>query len=354
MFASNHFENHLGTDIPKNFNNPFSPVSIPSQDQFKTDSLNLHQATGNGYQKLPAYCSPAPLHPRIENDVVDHQLAMKLNRMLYTQSPHLPRKAYEISPNVNAGHVGSQSPFMQRKFAGNEGDYVGTYNNYRPQPQQPCSTFSPVIRKRYQEGHLVSEDLEFRILHGNTSPIVLQRFYHQQNQLKDQIKEKEENELRAIRLQSGSPNPFKPTQSSIPMKSNSPLPSHRYQHYQMSRNYEPIPSQIPQLQSRMVPNGNATIHNMYRHPQQPLQQPMYDNIRAQMACPGSPQLDRLKANLEKPNFYERHQKLPVEIENPYQMDMNKNLNNGLIGDKNKDKGKLYNIFISIQEEVTRS
>lgn len=354
-------DNPFGNDLPKNFNNPFSVAPISSLtvigDQYKTEPLDLPQVAGNGYQKLPPYCSPVPMHSMIDHDAVDHHLASKLNRMLYTQSPQLPRKTYDLFSNTIVPHIGSQSPFMPRKFPANETDYGGNYNPnpYKPLQQQPSSTFSPVIRKRYQEGHLVSEDLEFRILHGNTSPIVLQRFYHQQNQLKDQ---KEADELRAIRLQSASPNPYKSTQSSIPVKSNSPLPSLRYQqHHQMPRNnlqnYEPLPasqriyeSQIPQFQSRMVSNGNGTIqNNMYRQYHQPPQhqQPMYDNIRAQMACPGSPQLDRLRANLEKPNFYERHQKLPVEIDNPYQqMEMNKNQNNGLIGDnnKNKDKGKL--------------
>lgn len=317
-------------------------------EQFKTDSLD-YQTAGNGYQKLPPYCSPVPLHSMIDNDV-DHHLATKLNRMLYTQSPQLPRKNYEFT---NTPHIGSQSPFMQRKFPPNEGDYTTSYNPYKPlQQQQPCSTFSPVIKKRYQAGHLVSEDLEFRILHGNTSPIVLQRFYHQQNQLKDQ---KEADELRAIHLQSSSPNHFKSTHSSIPVKSPLPLLRYQQQHhqYQTGRNnqhdfetynasqriYE---SQIPQLQSRMMSNGNGTIQNIYRQQHLPSQhqQPMYDNVRAQMACPGSPQLDRLRENLEKPNFYERHQKLPVEIENPYQqLEKNMNQNNGLISDKNKDKGR---------------
>lgn len=73
---------------------------------------------------------------------------------------------------------------------------------------------------------------------------------------------------------------------------------------------------------------------------------MYDNLthRGQPICPSSPQLDRLRANLEKPNFYERNQKLPVEIESSYQLEMNKRdqlHNNGvLIGEnKAKDKGK---------------
>jgi hypothetical protein len=93
----------------------------------------------------------------------------------------------------------------------------------------------------------------------------------------------------------------------------------------------------------MISNGNGNVPNFYRHHHQ---QPMYDNIRAQIPCPGSPQLDRLRMNLEKPNFYERHQKLPVEIENPYQMEANKH-QIGVNGDKNKDKGEQRNFFLSL-------
>ena len=404
------------------FTNPFSSaqssLTLLNEQQLKldvlTEQINLAtqiSVTGNGYQKLPFHLPPS--HTILDNsETVDHQLASKLNRM-YTQSPQLPRKVYEFNPNMNniiqpsqplhqpsqlnqpiqhylpsqplqitqipqlhqhqppqLHHMGAtnQSPYMTRKFASNEPDYGTHYSPYKPLPQhQPQSTFSPVIRKRYQEGHLVSEDLEFRILHGNTSPIVLQRFYHQQNQLKDQ---KEEDQLRAIRMQSGSPNPYKHTQSSIPVKSGSPLPNPRFQqqqqqqhqhqqqvqmlqrnilhHQHQQQHHEPTynnashklyESHIPQLQSRMISNGNGTIP--YRQHQ--LQQPMYDNIaqRAQLACPSSPQLDRLRANLEKPNFYERHQKLPVEIES-YQMEsgLHQFQGNGLNADiKNKDKGK---------------
>lgn len=341
---------------PSSFTNPFvaratadiSNLTILSE-QLKDEDLNEPMTHANGYQKLP-YRSPA------EADMVDH-LTPRLTRM-YTQSPQLPRKVYEFNPNMNHNHPapqlhhhhGTQSPYMARKFPPAESDYTNPYNPYKPLPQQ--STFSPVIRKRYQEGHLVSEDLEFRILHGNTSPIVLQRFYHQQNQLKDQ---KEEDQLRAIRMQSSSPNPFKSTQpSGIPIMSGSPLMQSRYQHH-----HQPAPtmhqrhhndytshnvyeSNIPQLQARMMTNGNGSIP--FRHYQQ--QQPMYDNLghRGQPVCPSSPQLDRLRANLEKPNFYERNQKLPVEIESSYQLDMNKSQhhNNGaLIGEnKTKDKGEL--------------
>lgn len=345
--------------LTNKFTNPFvlqpSPLTILN-DQLKSEDLidPLNHATG--YQKLP-FRSPAS-HSTLDNDVVDHHLASKLNRM-YTQSPQLPRKTYEFNSNMNNfqhqsppihQHMGSQSPFLQRKFPPNEVDYTNNYSPYKPLPQQhQQNTFSPVIRKRYQEGHLVSEDLEFRILHGNTSPIVLQRFYHQQNQLKDQ---KEEDQLRAIRMQSSSPN-TQYKHSSIPVKSGSPLPNPRYQYRQqpqmMHRNMLHHPeqtynashniyeSQIPQLQSRVATNGNGSIP--FRHQQQ---QPMYDNLghRGQLACPSSPQLDRLRANLEKPNFYERHQKLPVEIESSYQLEMSKNQlqSNGSFLDKNKDKG----------------
>jgi hypothetical protein len=155
------------TDLSKKFTNPFSVAPVNPISSLAVEASFLQQAPGNGYQKLPPYCSPTPLHSILDNDAVDSNLASKLNRMLYTQSPQLPRKTYESPPINNTSFLGSQSPFMQRKFQSNEGDY----NPYKPLPQQqPSSTFSPVIRKRYQEGHLVSEDLEFRILHGNTSP----------------------------------------------------------------------------------------------------------------------------------------------------------------------------------------
>lgn len=340
-----------------NFTNPFilhQPTLTILSEQMKKEDRNdpLNQlgigngATGNGYQKLP-FRSPAV----VDNDLVDYHMTSQLNRM-YTQSPQLPRKTYEFNSNMNNLNPSPQlhqSPYMQRKFPQPEQDYGNHYSPYKPLPQQPPTTFSPVIRKRYQEGHLVSEDLEFRILHGNTSPIVLQRFYHQQNQLKDQ---KEEDQLRAIRMQSSSPNPFA---SSIPVKAGgSPLPHSRFQHkpaQQMlhrsvlhhqeptyNASHKIYESHIPQLQSRMVANGNGSVP--YRHHQQ--QQQMYDNVahRAQLACPSSPQLDRLRASLEKPNFYERHQKLPVEIESNYQLESSMNQNNGaFISDKNKEKGE---------------
>lgn len=245
---------------------------------------------------------------------------------------------------------------------------------------------SPVIRKRYQKGNLIAEDLQYRHLHGNTSPIVLQRFYHQQNQFRDQ----KEEESRALRVSSPpTGNPFRNHQSGIasgiPIKSgNSPnLNNLRYiQHhqqqsparpsgtgmynYQRQQQYQhqqepiyqqqPLPSQIyeshiPLLQSKHN-NGNGQMH--HHQQQQPLpqqqqhlhhhqQQLQYDPInRAPLQCPNSPQLDRLRASLEKPNFYERNQKLPIEVESSYGLDQSTiSNNNGVNVDKHKERGKCF-------------
>jgi hypothetical protein len=180
---------------------------------------------------------------------------------------------------------------------------------------------------------MVAEDLEFRILHGNTSPIVLQRFYHQQKQFRDQNQE----ELRAMQKaalpnahnNSHHTNPF---ESHIPIARNSPStyynkygssPARNVNHFESNNYYN---NASPQHHDNFAPrNGsipykvhvnNSPIHNsQYHHhqhqQQQPPQIPMrYD--RPPIPCPSSPQLDRLRANLEKPNFYERHQ-LPVEV-----------------------------------------
>lgn len=383
----------------KSYTNPFTMTATATtnltilSEQLKNndfDDAPKQSNNGNGYQQHMTYRPPAP--QPIDDENIGAHLASKMHR-LYTQSPQLPRRTYEF--NSASGQVSqvpvpiqhhapvntNQSPYMPRKFTSDEADFGNHYSPYQPLPptqqQIQQSTFSPVIRKRYQEGQLVAEDLEFRILHGNTSPIVLQRFYHQQNQLRDQ----KEEELRNSRMtNSSSPNPYRNVQqpSGIPIKSGSPLPL-RYQpsptlmhnrnayhhpepiynashhqnyelmqhHHHQQQHLQQLPHQ--QIQTKLA-NGNGSIpfhiHQQNLHHQK--QPSIYDNLnhqRAPMPCPGSPQLDRLRMNLEKPNFYERHQKLPVEIESNYQM-MERNASpaqqsNGVgsIGDKNKEKGE---------------
>lgn len=71
----------------------------------------------------------------------------------------------------------------------------------------------------------LNEDQQYKHLQGNTSPIVLQRFYHQQNQLR---------ENKQYEQSSTATNPFyqqhQQPPSGIPVK-YSPLPSHRTVHH---------------------------------------------------------------------------------------------------------------------------
>lgn len=277
----------------------------------------------------------------------EEELILKLNRM-HTQSPQLPRKTY-ASLNTNSPHflppssiAAQESPRLQSKFQHHPDYHNQHYQQYQPHHAYkplPQSTFSPVVKKRYGvDGNMV-EDLEFRILHGNTSPIVLQRFYHQQKQFRDQNQE----ELRAMQTtalpSTTNTNPFN---SHIPIARNTNSPMYYNNRYGSSpaRNHHEsnyYNNASPQHHNNYISrNGNGTIpyrHHMnsspmhsstqYQQHQQQQQQPQHHNYhqapqlptrydRPPIPCPSSPQFDRLRANLEKPNFYERHQ-LPVEI-----------------------------------------
>lgn len=345
------------------------PTAISHQfpkltEQFRSTEVPM---TG-GYQKLPFRAAQTTM--LIEPNEVDLNgfMGLKYNR-LYTQSPQLPRKVYN-DPNPNSQlyhphqnpaplmhHLGRESPMMPRKFPPRETvETTANYSPYKPLPFQQNNSPSPMMRRRYQEGGHPVSDEEYRILHGNTSPIVLQRFYHQQNQIRDQ-----QDQIREMRLNTSSPFAHSPAHtSSIPIKAGgSPRPSQRYHQspsmvaYRFQQQHEQLPnfqhaSQIPQLQNRYMCNGNGNGNGIpYKHHQPQPHQIVYDNVasRPQIPCPGSPQLDRLRANMEKINFYERNQKLPVE--SSYQLEMNRQ-NGDLHGSdmKNKDNKGEKVLFIS--------
>jgi hypothetical protein len=323
-------------------------MSIINNKPLMSDDVitsHLDFRPGNGYQKLP---SAATLDYG-ERGGVEEELIAKLNRM-HTQSPQLPRKNYAtlssaqphfLPPSSSAAH---ESPRLQPKFHHHQQpEYHNHYQQYQsphhPYKPLPQSTFSPVVKKRYGvDGNMISEDLEFRILHGNTSPIVLQRFYHQQKQFRDQNQE----ELRAMQM-AALPSANN-SQIPIPRNTNSPSlytnnrygssPSRNNQYESNYHHYNNYAS--PQHYNNYIPRNGSTLpykhhhlnsspmhsspqyqtqqqqqHYHHQQHQQPPQIPMrYD--RPPIPCPSSPQLDRLRANLEKPNFYERHQ-LPVEV-----------------------------------------
>lgn len=292
--------------------------------QYQIDPMSSDlDMKGNGYQKLVS-------NKYNDGNNIDYELLSKFNRM-HTQSPQLPRKNYTNIRNVNSPayvqqQQGSQSPLMQHKMMKPE-------EHYSYKPNAPIGTYSPVVKKRYGTDGVMVEDLEFRILHGNTSPIVLQRFYHQQNQLRDQ---KMEEQLRAMKTtSSSSTNPFDHhhpasaavphAQSNIPIANNShlkytpsPTPQRNMNFYESNYNHA-----SPHHQNAYVPqyprntNGNCMIPSYRYHATQQQQQQhdvqKHENLINRPPIPSSPQLDRLRVNLEKPNFYERHQ-LPLEVQ----------------------------------------
>lgn len=340
--------NIIFSDITTMFQQPtlFSNKPLMSDEVIAN---NLDFRTGNGYQKL----TTAPHDFAL---AADEELRAKFNRM-HTQSPQLPRKTY-ASLNTNSPHflppspiIAPESPRLQPKFHHHhqQPDYHNHYQQYTPHhvyKPLPQSTFSPVVKKRFGvDGNMVAEDLEFRILHGNTSPIVLQRFYHQQKQFRDQNQE----ELRAMQkaalpTAASNTNPF---ESHIPIARHSPSPyynkygsspARNVNHYESNHynnaslqhhdNFAPRNGNIPYK----VHVNNSPMHTapQYHH-QQPPQIPMrYD--RPPIPCRSSPQLDRLRANLEKPNFYERHQ-LPVEVH--LKETISTSTSNGVANEKSK-------------------
>uniref|UniRef100_A0A182N4W9 mitogen-activated protein kinase kinase n=1 Tax=Anopheles dirus TaxID=7168 RepID=A0A182N4W9_9DIPT len=76
-------------------------------------------------------------------------------------------------------------------------------------------------------------DTQYKHLQGNTSPIVLQRFYHQQNQLIEQQREAlQQQQQQHVVYGYSSPSPVPPTSEPSPRPSRySPLPSHRTVHH---------------------------------------------------------------------------------------------------------------------------
>lgn len=183
--------------------------------------------------------------------LVEDHLANEMHMMYPQKSPYLPRKnSFEpnIAPlnNLNLGKPylqfenprefhycvlisgSTNSPYLQRKHdylfhGGTESPNGGSkYQQLQPQQQPNIAALSPVVKKRYVSGQPISEDLQYRHLHGNTSPIVLQRFYHQQNQLREK-EEEESPPILAPRYRDEYPqnnNPFRNTGTQSPLLSN--------------------------------------------------------------------------------------------------------------------------------------
>ncbi|XP_050100502.1 dual specificity mitogen-activated protein kinase kinase hemipterous-like isoform X2 [Anopheles aquasalis] len=207
-----------------------------------------------------------------------HQLPRK-----YKHSPFLTRRTAAASSN-NGSEYGSgspkkestlsslgqsifknltTSPFSQRKSLANAsggesklgtlasppytegtGSAMDTY--MQTNGSNPSSPL-PVLRKaQHDTGTTTQDDTQYKHLHGNTSPIVLQRFYHQQNQLYEQQREAQQKQhphapQTAIYISHGNNSIVNiagagattaaPDGSSPHMIRFSPLPAHRTVHH---------------------------------------------------------------------------------------------------------------------------
>ncbi|KXJ82983.1 hypothetical protein RP20_CCG010025 [Aedes albopictus] len=251
-----------------------SSIDIRSPSPAQPQQMQTPQAN---YLKLQ---QPSAIFSSSTNSSSTHITAGPEVNRKYKHSPFLPRRvAAATDPNANAAAENpmhaygspkkestlstlgqsifrnlTTSPFSHRKSEqksykpplpgedGGGGSGMSMLNGNRPGFSNPSS---PLLLNRKMID-LIDEQ-QFKQLQGNTSPIVLQRFYHQQNQLR-------ENKQLEQHL---STNPFyqPPQPSGIPIK-YSPLPSHRTVHHAANPafaggNYMGYPQMMPQEASNI-------------------------------------------------------------------------------------------------------
>ncbi|XP_035899962.1 dual specificity mitogen-activated protein kinase kinase hemipterous-like isoform X2 [Anopheles stephensi] len=144
------------------------------------------------------------------------------------------------------------SPFAQRKSVPpGESKLASASSNAPPVPVASANIYanggagsggssssnpsSPLLLLRKAQHDAPDTDTQYKHLQGNTSPIVLQRFYHQQNQLIEQQREAlhqqhQQHQQAVYGYSSPSPVPSASEPSPRPTR-YSPLPSHRTVHH---------------------------------------------------------------------------------------------------------------------------
>lgn len=126
-----------------------------------------------------------------------------------TTSPFSHRKSEQKS---------YKPPLPGEDGGGGDGSASSMFNGFRPGFSNPSS---PLMLNRKMID--LNDEQQYKHLQGNTSPIVLQRFFHQQSQFRESKQQQLE--------QQQSTNPFLQQQpTGIPVK-YSPLPSHRTVHH---------------------------------------------------------------------------------------------------------------------------
>ncbi|KAJ6636226.1 Dual specificity mitogen-activated protein kinase kinase hemipterous [Pseudolycoriella hygida] len=209
-----------------------------------------------------------------ENDIIN-----EMNQM-YMKSPFAQRRCqpsdgeYGSSPNTkmdaiynNIAHNRNQkyfpgSPYLQRKYSQPQDSFWNSQHPPDGVAGSKSATTSPYARKRFQTTIPIAEQTQCTRPLGNTSPIVLQRFYHQQSQHRD----KSERDRPTI----DNTNPFLShipkyqfeTLSSSPSSSNecqSPNISHTPPSYSSN-----IPTYQPQTNQNSQKNPFVYINSNHR------------------------------------------------------------------------------------------
>ncbi|XP_037036933.1 dual specificity mitogen-activated protein kinase kinase hemipterous-like isoform X1 [Bradysia coprophila] len=194
---------------PQLYQNAAVKHQYPNHDSShqQPNHLNqLKQMEMNGVTPSP----PPPLLPKKQFYVQRNGGYMKdetdiINEMnqLYMKSPFAQRRCqpsdgdYGSSPSPkmdaiynNIAHNRTQkyfpgSPYLQRKYSQPQDSFWNLQHPPDGVGGSKSATTSPYARKRFQTTIPVSDQTQCTRPLGNTSPIVLQRFYHQQSQHRD-------------------------------------------------------------------------------------------------------------------------------------------------------------------------
>ncbi|XP_031633797.1 dual specificity mitogen-activated protein kinase kinase hemipterous-like isoform X2 [Contarinia nasturtii] len=211
--------------------------------------------------------------------LVEHDEVNRINQTYLQQ--HEP--IYNPAPHNLLHRNNSLSPFLQRKYSLQAHQQrLNDANSPRWRPQYGRSisaTASPNLdaHRRYQTAIPVLDTDRNQMvrLKGNTSPIVLQRFYHQQNQLR----EKEANGQVYNVPPSHIPKPVPQYKSDYEKRINELNEKEHHQH----QSSNPFLRQIPKLTHKLnpfkpqSPKLNARDEPLYANSHIPIYQKNYDH-----------------------------------------------------------------------------
>ncbi|XP_058446163.1 dual specificity mitogen-activated protein kinase kinase hemipterous-like [Malaya genurostris] len=183
---------------------------VSNSSNFNTTSSSITPETNRKYKQSPFFSR------RADADIVPLGYGSPKKESTLSSLGQSIFKNLTTSP---FSHRKSEQKAYKPPLPGEDGGGgCSLLNGNRPGFSNPSS---PLLLNRKMID--LNEDQQYKHLQGNTSPIVLQRFYHQQNQLR---------ETKQQQLELQSTNPFyqqSPQPSGIPVK-YSPLPSHRTVH----------------------------------------------------------------------------------------------------------------------------